>query len=166
MKKSVFIMLVLVSGVIVGAISGFILIKSHGSFEESQDFTLVDIDGDTFRLSDYRGRVVVLDFMATWCGPCRQEMTHLKEIASKYGGEDVVIISIDIDPGETDEMLREFKSSYGANWIFAIGPDVGVMYGVAAIPTICIIDRNGSLAYRSVGLTPASALLTEINKFL
>ena len=126
----------------------------------------VDAHDNAFSLTGLRGRVVVLDFMATWCGPCRLEMSHLKEVFSAYGRDQVVVISIDVDPTEGDEAIGSFRDSYGDNWIFASGPEVGSVYGVLSIPTIYVIDRNGVIAYRSVGVTPFSVLSEEINRLL
>lgn len=126
----------------------------------------VDTTDSTFSLTGLRGKVVVLDFMATWCGPCRQEMSHLKEIFSSYSDNQVVIISIDVDPTESDDVIKQFGASYGDNWVFASGPDVGTTYGATSIPTIYIIDKQGVIAYKSVGVTSSSTLSTEINKLL
>lgn len=130
------------------------------------DFTLTDIDGKTFSLSDYRGKVVVIDLMATWCGPCVAEMSHLKELYTNYRARGVVIMSIDVDPSERNEVIRQFKANYGDEWIFASGPGVGTTYGVLYIPTLYIIDKQGRIAYKNVGLTPYSTLAGEIDKLL
>ena len=72
------------------------------------DFTLTDIDGVEFSLSDHRGRVVLLDFFATWCGPCVDEIPHLRLLHSEFG-EDFIIISISVDPySDTVEDLQQF----------------------------------------------------------
>jgi thiol-disulfide isomerase/thioredoxin len=71
------------------------------------DFSLTDLKEDTFRLSDFRGKVVVLDFMATWCGPCRLQMPHFNVVRERYDRE-IVLISIDVDPRESTEVLRSF----------------------------------------------------------
>lgn len=132
----------------------------------ASDFTLTDIDGNSFSLSDYRGKVVIIDFMAAGCVPCRMEMSHLKEIFSSYSVDQVVIMSIDVDPTESNDTIRQFKESYGDNWIFASGSDAGVTYGVTAIPTIYIIDTQGAVAYTGFEVTSSSTLSTEINNLL
>lgn len=129
------------------------------------NFTLVGIDGKTFSLRDYRGKVVVIDLMATWCGPCVAQMGHLKQVYSNYGDK-VVIMSIDVDPNETNETIGQFKASYGDEWIFASGPNVGITYEVIYIPTMYIIDQRGRIVYKNVGVTPYSTLSVEIDKLL
>ena len=156
------------------AVAGWYLLTHQGGEnnigtelgQTAPDFTLTDIHGVTFSLSDYRGKIVVLDFMATWCGPCVAQMSHLKQLYTDYGARGVVIMSIGIDPAETNEIIRQFKESYGDNWIFASGPTVGATYGVVYIPTMYIIDGQGRIAYKKVGVTTYSALAAEINKLL
>ncbi|MBA7607353.1 Thiol-disulfide oxidoreductase ResA [subsurface metagenome] len=126
----------------------------------------VDVNDNSFSLTGHRDNVVVLDMMATWCGPCITEMDHLKELYTNYSAQGVVIMSIDIDPTESDEMIRQFKSEYGGDWIFASGPEVGITYQIMYIPTIYIIDKQGIIAYKNVGVTNYSTLLSEINKLL
>lgn len=126
----------------------------------------VDVNDNSFSLTGHRGNVVVLDMMATWCGPCITEMDHLKELYTNYSAQGVVIMSIDIDPTESDEMIRQFKSEYGGDWTFASGPEVGITYQIMYIPTIYIIDKQGIIAYKNVGVTDYSTLLSEINKLL
>jgi peroxiredoxin len=131
------------------------------------NFTLVDIEGNQFSLVDYRGRVIVIDLMATWCGPCITEMSHLREIFSSYDHSEVWIMSIDVDNSETVSQLTEFKNDYGDDWTFATqGSGVGTTYGVTAIPQMYIIDKDGIIAYKNTGVTSSDKLSSEINKLL
>ncbi|MCX8205392.1 MAG: TlpA family protein disulfide reductase [Candidatus Nezhaarchaeota archaeon] len=132
------------------------------------DFSLVDLDGNPFSLSGFRGRVVVLDFMATWCGPCRAQIPYLNEVKEKYGGS-VVIVSISIDSlHDSEEVLRRFLKEHPyATWVWARDTaGVGRTYGVAAIPTLFIIDREGYVRFRHVGLTPQFILVREVEEVL
>lgn len=137
--------------------------------DQAPGFTLTDIDGNEFSLSDYRGKVVILDFMAISCIPCVGEMFHLNEINDSYGGENVVIMSIDIDPTDGEDAIRWFKETYGGDWIFASGPSIGMDYlepPSYPIPTLYIIDQQGVIAYKNVGVTSSSTLSSEIDKLL
>ncbi|MEM4700083.1 MAG: TlpA disulfide reductase family protein [Candidatus Nezhaarchaeales archaeon] len=135
---------------------------------EAADFLLIDLQGRAFRLSDFRGRVVVLDFMATWCGPCRLQVPHLQEVRERYG-DSVVVISISVDPvRDSEEVLRQFLEGYPrADWIWARDTiNLKLTYGVVAIPTIIIVDQSGYVRFRHVGLTPSSTLIREIGEVL
>jgi cytochrome oxidase Cu insertion factor (SCO1/SenC/PrrC family) len=132
------------------------------------DFSLVDLNGKTFRLSDFRGRVVVIDFMATWCGPCRLEMSHLKVVWEKYGNV-IVLISISVDPiYDSEERLRDFVRDFPyATWIWAKDTaNLVRVYQVTAIPTTIIIDQDGYIRFRYTGLIDSSTLIQEIDKLL
>ncbi|MBU4189385.1 MAG: redoxin domain-containing protein [Candidatus Thermoplasmatota archaeon] len=135
----------------------------NASGKKAPDFTLTDTGGNKFSLSDYKGKVVVLDFMATWCSGCKAIMDDLKEVHNKY--PDVVIISIDVDSTETNEELEEFKNNYNADWAFAIDTaGVGEKYSVVGIPKTVIINPSGEIAFTHVGEISASELSTEIEK--
>lgn len=148
------------------AAGGWYILRPKGG---AGDFSLVDIEGTPFRLSDFRGRVVLLDFMATWCGPCRMSMSDLLEIRDEFG-EDVVLISISVDPAsDTVEQLRSWRDSWEADWIHArdtADPPVGRRFEISAIPTLVIVDKNGGIGFRHVGLTPVTTLKREISELL
>ena len=131
------------------------------------DFTLTDTDGIKFSLSDYRGKVVLLDYMATWCGPCVTEMDHLKEVKENYYSKGVRIVSIDVDDAETSGELNDFRTEHECNWRFAAGGgSAGNTYGASAIPTLYLIDEKGMVAYKNTGLTGYSVLSSELDKLV
>ncbi len=129
------------------------------------DFTLIDLDGNSFKLSDFGGRVILLDFMATWCGPCRASMPALIALHEEMG-EKVVMISIGVDPVyDSEERLREWMNEWGAEWIHArdlADPPLLQLYGVTGIPTYVIVDKNGDIAIRHVGFTSGARLMAEL----
>jgi len=138
-----------------------------GTGEAAPTFSLTDIDGNPVSLGSLRGKVVVLDLFATWCGPCQSQMAELSEVRARYSASDVVILSIDVDTRETASQAREFKADYGATWAFAMDTDgVGDKYGATAIPTLAIVDRAGKLAYSNQGLEDADALIARIDPLL
>lgn len=128
------------------------------------DFTLIDLDGNPFKLSDFGGRVILLDFMATWCGPCRSSMPGLVALHEEVG-EEVVMISIGVDPVyDNEERLREWVNEWGAEWIHVrdlADPPLMQLYGVTGIPTYVIVDKNGDIRFRHVGLTSGAMLMAE-----
>jgi cytochrome oxidase Cu insertion factor (SCO1/SenC/PrrC family) len=127
------------------------------------DFTLTDVDGNTFRLSDQHGKVVVLEFMRTTCSACVSEGPTLADLRAKFGG-DVVMVSLSVDPvGDTDSVLRNYRNQNMMGWT-AIRDTAQVYqkYSVDATPSIFIIDKNGEIRYQHVGVTSSSVLITEV----
>jgi len=130
----------------------------------ASNFTLEDIDGNIFSLSDFRGKIVLLDFFATWCNPCKAEIVHLKTVHDMFR-EDLVIISISIDPiYDSVDRLRQFREDFNITWTLARDmADVAQDYNVGIIPTLYIIDQEGYIRYHHVGETEASILIEEIS---
>lgn len=128
------------------------------------DFSLVDVDGNNFTLSSHLGEVVVLNFMATWCGYCKSEISELYSVWAFYR-KTFVIASISI---ETDEQIRTFRNSYpNATWIWMRDTaNVAKTYYVNAIPKTVIIDKNGLVAFTHTGLVNSPTLIIEIEQLL
>jgi peroxiredoxin len=130
-------------------------------------FTLQEVDGGALELEQLRGRIVVLDLFATWCGPCVSQMSELNKLRAYYSTSDLVIISIDVDPDETSQMVRDFRDEHNCNWAFARDTDgVAGKYDASSIPTLALIDRDGNLAWRHAGLTYFGDLSARIDPLL
>ncbi|UCE38145.1 MAG: TlpA family protein disulfide reductase [Thermoplasmata archaeon] len=131
-------------------------------------FTLTSIDKVEFSLSDFEGKVVILDFMATWCGPCKSEMIHLKDVYYNYSESEVQIISIDTDESESDMTLYNFSIDWGEDWIYAIDRtgDVEQDYSISNIPKLVLIDKQGNIRYEKVGITTYEDLSSMIDQLL
>ena len=130
---------------------------------EAPPFNLTSIDGTNFSLSDYRGKVVVLDLIATWCPVCNDEMRELLKLRQEF--TDVIIITISVDPTESDETLRSFKGRYHADWILARDTDdVLVKYQSYFVPTIVVIDPQGYISFQTTGFVPADELISEVTR--
>ncbi len=135
--------------------------------EPAPGFNVITIDGETIALDQFRGKVVVLDLMATWCGPCKTQMQYLNQLRAEYPESQVVILSIGVDTDETDQQLREFRDENYANWRFARDiDDVGGKYDASNIPTMVIVDKTGKIASRDVGVTPFEDLKDIIEPLL
>jgi peroxiredoxin len=134
---------------------------------EAPNFTLYDIDGNMFNLTDYRGKIVLLDFMTTWCEACNRSVAHTKELAEIHGS-DLVIISISVDPGyDTDERLRGYMLYHDSPWIHARDiAHVGELYGVDGVPTFFLIDQEGRIFDTQVGVVPHEVFSREIEMML
>jgi thiol-disulfide isomerase/thioredoxin len=135
--------------------------------EKAPTFTLDEVDGDTFSLQQFQGRVVVLDLFATWCGPCETQMGELNKLRAAYSASEVVIISIDVDQRETTQDVREFRDKFHADWTFARDTDgVGGKYNAKNIPTLALIDKDGNLVWRHAGVTGFEELSARIDPLL
>lgn len=117
---------------------------------EAPDFDLTTFSGEPLQLSSYRGQIVVLNFWASWCPPCREE-TPLLETSQDNLGDDVVLIGIDI--WDTDGDARDFLAEFGVTYIVA--PDdtgeVAIDYGVTGVPETFVIDADGQIVARLTG---------------
>jgi len=126
------------------------------------DFTLPLIDGGEFHLSSYRGKVVLLDFWATWCVPCREETPHFIELQQKYGGRGLQIIGVSMD--DSPEPVRTFYQQFHINYPVVMGTaDVGAAYGgVLGLPIAFLIDRDGRIYAKHIGATDAAVFEKDI----
>ena len=117
------------------------------------DFALKDGDGKLVHLSDYRGKVVILDFWATWCGPCRIEIPWFMDLQRKNKDRGFEVLGVAMDD-EGWEVVKPFLAELGVNYRVMVGDDLTAqMYGgVDALPTTFLIDRDGRVAAVHVGL--------------
>ena len=145
----------------------FTTAKNDMISDAAPDFTLYTLDGDEVKLSDYLGKVVILDFWATWCAPCRKGIPDLISIQNEYK-DDLVVIGISLDQPSTQDQLVPFIESFGINYPIVLGNlEVSAAYGnIQAIPTSFIIDQEGNLINKHIGLVPKSTLVEEINLLL
>jgi len=126
------------------------------------DFTLVDLDGNAVRLSDFRGRVVFLNFWATRCPACRAEMPGMEEVYQEYKDEDVVIIGVDIL--ESASTVRDFVEENGYSWTFVLDTtgEVSIEYAVIYIPSSFFIDENGIIRAINVGYMSRAVMESKL----
>jgi peroxiredoxin len=133
--------------------------------KQAPDFSLTDLAGKPLRLSDYRGKVVVLDFWATWCEPCKQEIPHLIDLQSKYA-QRVQVLGISMD--DDDKPVRTFQQQYKMNYPIAVGTSsLADQYGgVLGLPITFVIDGQGRIAKRYIGAADFSGIEAEVQKLL
>jgi thiol-disulfide isomerase/thioredoxin len=122
--------------------------------QPAPDFALRSFDGQNVRLSEHLGEVVLINFWATWCGPCRQEMPLLDEIYARYRRAGLVLFSVNIDEEQDAavEMAQTLKVSYPV--LFDARKDVSRAYDVGTMPLTVLIDREGVVRYVSEGYKP------------
>ncbi len=149
MRVGTFIAVFLVLGVV-----GWGLVRARGgpvSSGAAPDFTLSTFDGETVRLKDLRGQVVIVNFWASWCPPCREEAAYLEKTWREYTGRGVVFLGVDWVDTEPEALayIAEFSITYPN------GPDLGTRiaqaYRIRGVPETFFIDRNGQVLWVKIG---------------
>ena len=127
-------------------------------------FQLKSLTGETFNLSSLKGKVVLLDFWATWCGPCRKEMPTMEKIHQELKGDGLVVLGLDV--GEDRETVEKFLKTEKVSYPIAltVGSDVVRSFEVSAYPTYVLIDREGNIAAVQVGSAGEGALRQVLAK--
>jgi cytochrome c biogenesis protein CcmG, thiol:disulfide interchange protein DsbE len=130
------------------------------------DFILPQLDGQDLRLSSYRGKVVLLDFWASWCEPCRVETPQLIELQQKYGDCGLQIIGVSMD--DSPEPVRAFYRQFHMNYPVVMGTaKTGELYGgVLGLPIAFLITRDGRIYAKHIGATDPAVFEREIKSLL
>ena len=139
---------------------------SHPRSENAMpDFELQDLAGNPVRLSDYEGKAVLINFWATWCGPCRAEIPELVKIQKEYGGSDFTVIGISLDQGGFD-LVQRFVNAHNLNYPILMGNRLVVkQYGnFQAIPATFLLNSKHELARRYRGLVNKSMIVDDLEK--
>ncbi len=120
----------------------------------ASDFTLPARDGGTLRLSDLKGQVVMINFWATWCGPCRQEMPLLQQLYGKYEPLGFTLLGVNVEPDSApaQEWLRKVPVTFPV--LFDRDNKVSAQFGVEAMPSTVLIDRQGNVRHVHRGYKP------------
>jgi cytochrome c biogenesis protein CcmG/thiol:disulfide interchange protein DsbE len=141
-------------------------ISPSASHLPAPDFNLSQLDGPTLRLSSYRDKIVLLDFWATWCAPCREETPNLVNLQKEYGDRGLQIIGVSMD--DSAEPVHAFYLQFHMNYPVVMGnAKTGELYGgVLGLPIAFLIDRNGRIYKKHVGATDPAVLEKEINLLL
>lgn len=133
------------------------------------DLALKDLHGADVRLRDYRGQIVVLNFWATWCGPCNEEMPMLVEAEKQYGPSGVIFIGASLDERKTTAHIPGFLSKHGITfpvWTGATGDDLAKLRMGEAVPATAFIDRGGLIVARVSGQLRETELKERIEWLL
>ncbi len=171
MKKMIITLIALVglTGLAFGADIGSLIkkaqLQSLPAGTKIVDFTLSDLAGKKVKLSDFNGKVVLLNFWATWCPPCRSEIPELEALYKLYKDKGFVILGVDLQEGQS--AVKDFVSKYNMSFPVLLDSTgrVGAEYGARSIPTTYLIDKDGNVTSGTLGarswVTPEIKSLIE-----
>jgi len=119
----------------------------------AHDFTLADMEEDAHTFSDYRGKVVILNFWGTWCPPCRREMPSLERLYQKYNGDDFTVLAINQmeDADHVFAYIGQLEVDPTFTILFDHGSEVAQAFHVNGLPTTYLVDKQGRIRYRAIG---------------
>ena len=139
---------------------------AQGDHPMAPAFSVKDLSGRTVTLADYKGKVVLLDFWATWCGPCRIEIPGFVELQDRYRLDGLALIGISID--DNPEPVRDFYREFKMNYAVALGNEnLSALYGgILGLPTTFLIGRDGRIYAKHIGATDISVFEEEIKELL
>lgn len=142
------LMLLFISGLVVSSV------QAKELSGPAKDFTLPNKAGGNLRLADLRGEVVMINFWASWCGPCRQEMPLLENMYHQYKdlGFTILGVNVDHDPALADKLLRDIKVSFPV--LLDAKNDISKLYDIDAMPSTVMVDRSGNMRFLHRGFKP------------
>lgn len=155
-RAIVYVAVVLVAGLIIYA---FQPPKPLGEGDTAPDVLLLMTDGEQRALSSYRGKVVVLDFWATWCAPCRFTMPKMIDFHNRHKGENVEVISVAVDVTSREE-IDQFIKEMGVNYPIAVDSNAEVKkaFEIKNLPTLFVIGKEGNILLRMEGYDPQNTI--------
>jgi len=135
-----------------------------GAGKPAPEFALQSLDGKTIRLSDLRGKAVVVNFWATWCQPCRVEMPWFVELQKQYGPDGLQILGINADEDASPDELGKFAKGMGVNYPVLLGKEeVEQAYGgISFLPVTVYVDRDGNVVDKVFGLKGRAEIEDDI----
>lgn len=146
-------------------IKNVLTVKDEG--DKAPNFALKSVDGKTVKLSDYKGKIVIIDFWATWCPPCRKGIPDLISIQKEFK-KDVVVIGVSLDAEKTIKDVPGFIKEYGINYPIVYGDDkITIDYGgIRSIPTSFVVDKKGNVVDSHIGLVDKNVFISKIKELL
>lgn len=129
-------------------------------------FELTTLSGESLSLEERRGDVILLNFWATWCGPCIIEIPDLQELHETYGERGLTVLGVSVEEGEED-LVRDFVAEMGMTYPVAVDAEIADAFGgVYGLPTTFVIDRNGQVVERIIGLFPTQEMTPRLQALL
>lgn len=176
-KRNALVFVVLVAAILGMLAAGKYLdrTRKHGPLKmvgnvkgvQAPDFDLATLDGRRVKLSDFRGKAVLLNFWATWCPPCKIEMPWFEDLQKQYGKDGLVVLGVAMDDTDPPK-IAEFAHEMGVNYQVLLGTDqVSDDYGnVQYLPTTFYVDRNGIIVDKAPGLFSREEIENDVKKIL
>jgi len=142
-------------------------VKSEKERKATPDFALKDVTGATVKLSDYKGKVVLLNFWATWCGPCKIEIPWFMDFQKTYKDREFAVIGVSMDEDGWDA-VKPYIEQHKLNYRVVVGNnEVSQLFGsIDSLPTTLVIDREGRIASMHLGLVSKKTYAQEIEQLL
>ena len=134
---------------------------------KAPDFALPDLSGKTVRLSDFEGKVVILDFWATWCPPCRDEVPDFVRLQAKYREKGLAVVGLSLD-AEGAKLVRPFAEEFNVNYAMLLANEETTRRfgGIVGIPTTFVLDRTGRIVRKFIGKTDLKVFEETIQPLL
>jgi len=133
---------------------------------QAPDFSLQDLSGQHVRLADLKGKVVLVEFWATWCPPCRESIPVIERLHKTYGGKGLVTLGVSLDDGGWEE-VQSFASAHGITYRVLKGDDrVSASYMVRVIPMAVLVNKDGLIARQYLGGGDESGMERDIRALL
>jgi len=155
---------VLIGMVVLAFVAG--CTKSDTAAEKAPDFALQDLSGKNVRLSDLKGKVVLLEFWATWCGPCRESIPEMEKLHKNYRDKGLVVLGVSMDASGM-EVVRSFARDQGISYSVLQGNnEIADQYMVRVIPVVYLVNKEGMIARHYVGGTDGGILEKDIKALL
>jgi len=138
-------------------------LESDDQSREQADFTLTDLNGKSWTLKDLKGKVVLLNFWATWCPPCRKEMPDLETLTRRFGPQGLIILGID---DEEAEKVKPFIAQQGITYPVLLDPGrkVNTLFGIEGIPKTFVYDRDGNIVAQSIDMRTQKQFLEMLGR--
>lgn len=139
-----------------------------GPGKTAPDFKVTSTSGQTISIGNYRGQVLIVDFFATWCLPCRQSIPHLTDINRKYGKQGLQILGLSVDE-DGERVVKAFADELHVNYPLALAGDAATNdFGIRSVPIMYLIDKKGKIAevYRGYSSEIARSLEQSIKRLL
>lgn len=141
-------------------------INAADQLKPAPAWALKDMEGKEVKLADFKGKVVILDFWATWCGPCVKEIPDFIELQKQHGKAGLMVVGVAAGDEEV-AVVKKFAQKKGINYQIVMGnDDVAKWYNIEGLPTTCIIDREGKIVRTHVGLTSKSEFEADLKPLL